>query len=118
MNFAAYLTTLDSSCFFELTTDGQVVYSRFRQNSRVVEGDFGFVGHNFFDEIAGFKNAEEFRRKFVDFIESHEFADNFIFECRYAEKTVSVRVMMLRAFESKDFSIERGVMLDIRNNLH
>jgi hypothetical protein len=118
MNFAAYLTASNSSGLFELKNDGTVLYSRFRQNDRLLSGGDELIGHNFFEDVAGFENARELHRIFNSFVKSNKFTDNFIFECRYADETVRVRVMMVRAFENKFFDSSGIVIMDIRNNFY
>jgi hypothetical protein len=115
MNFASYLTAANTSGLFELKNDGTVLYSRFRQNNQLINATNELVGQNFFEEIAGFENARELRRIFNNFVKSNQFTDNFVFDCRFAEKTVPVRVMMVRAFENSYPTGSDIVILDIRN---
>lgn len=115
MNVASNLTAENSSVFFELNNDGTVLYSRFRQNDQLLNADDDLVGHNFFDEVAGFENAGDLRLLFNSFVQSRKFSDNFDFECRFAEKTVTVRVLMVRGFENKYPNQASFVLLDIRN---
>lgn len=118
MNFASYLTAGNSSGLFELNNDGTVLYSRFRRNNELLNAERDLVGQNFFDEIAVFENARELRRIFNNFVKSNKFTDNFIFDCRFPEETVRVRVMMVRAFENKYPNPSDIVILDIRNGVY
>jgi len=118
MNLASYLTATNTSGLFELKDDGTVLYSRFRKDNQLLNAIPEMVGHNFFDEIAGFENARDFRRIFNNFISSNKFTDNFVFDCRFTDETVRVRVMMVRAFENRYPNPSDIVILDIRNGIY
>lgn len=118
MSLAAYLTSANASGLFELKNDGTIVYSRFRQNNNLISADSELVGHNFFDDVAGFENSRELRRLFNNFVKSSKFTDNFVFDCRFPDKIVRVRVMMVRAFENSFPNPSDIVILDIRNGVY
>ena len=115
MSFASYLTTANSSGLFELKNDGTVLYSRFRQDSRLINTDPEMIGQNFFEEIAGFENVKALRQIFNNFVKSRQFTHNFVFDCRLGEQTVPVRVMMVHAYENNYSGQDDIVILDIRN---
>ena len=94
---------------FELDMAGNVLYSRQAQSAEI-------VGQNFFDQVADFENAPDFRRRFRNFISSHNFKENFSFECRSMQGNFPVRVMMLRATEKSESRSSDIVILDIRKN--
>jgi hypothetical protein len=118
MNLASYLTATNTSGLFELNNDGTVRYSRFRQNNRLINANSELIGHNFFEEIAGFENVHDLRRIFNNFVKSNKFTDNFIFECRFPDEIVRVRIMMVRAFENSYPNPADIVILDIRNGVN
>jgi hypothetical protein len=118
MNLASYLTATNSSGLFELNNEGTVRYSRFRQNNQLINANSEMVGHNFFEDIAGFENARELRGIFNNFVKSNKFTDNFVFDCRFPDETVRVRVMMVRAFENNYPNPEDIVILDIRTGVY
>jgi hypothetical protein len=118
MNLATYLTATNTSGLFELKNDGTVLYSRFRLNNRLINANSEMIGHNFFDEIAGFENAGDLRRIFHNFVKSNKFTDNFVFDCKFPDETVRVRVMMVRAFENNYPQTADIVILDIRNGIY
>jgi len=118
MNLASYMTKTNSSGLFELKNDGTVLYSRFRQNNQLLDGGSELVGQDFFEEIAGFDNAGELRRIFNNFVKSNQFTDNFLFDCRFAERVVPVRVMLVRAFENSYKNHDDIVIMDIRNSAY
>ncbi len=118
MSLASYLTSANSSGLFELNNDGTVLYSRFRQNNQLLNMNAEMVGHNFFEEVAGFENVRELRRIFNNFVKSNKFTDNFIFDCQFPDEIVRVRVMMVRAFENNYPNPADIVILDIRNGVY
>jgi hypothetical protein len=118
MNLASYLRATNSSGLFELNNDGTVLYSRLRQNNQLINGNGEMVGHNFFEDLAGFENVRDLRRIFNNFVKSNKFTDNFIFDCRFPDETVRVRVMMVRAFENSFPNPADIVILDIRNGVY
>jgi hypothetical protein len=101
---------------FELDTAGTVLYSRKSAANLTNENVQSPVGQNFFDQIADFENAPDFRRRFRNFITSHQTKENFHFECRSMQGNVPVRVLMLRATEKNDCQTNDIVILDIRKN--
>ena len=118
MSLATYLTTENASGLFELKMDGTVIYSRFRQNNRLINASSELVGHNFFEDVAGFENSKDLRRIFNNFISSSKFTDNFVFDCRFSDEIVRVRVMLVRAFENTYPNPSDIVILDIRNGVY
>ena len=111
-----YVTTISSPNYvgiFELDTTGTVLYSRQLQPQPTSQH---LVGQDFFEQVADFENAQDFRRRFRNFISSHNFKENFSFECRSLEGNVPVRVLMLRAKEKSQSQSNDIVILDIRKN--
>lgn len=99
---------------FELDTVGTVLYSRQPQTNVHPEKPKYLVGQNFFEQVADFDNAPEFRRRFKNFISSHNFKENFSFECHSMEGNFPVRVLMVRAKEKSESQSNDIVILDIR----
>lgn len=118
MNLAAYLTSANTSGLFELKYDGTIIYSRFRQNDRLINANSELVGCNFFEDVAGFDNSGDLQRLFNNFVKSRRFTDNFVFDCRFSDEVVRVRVMMVRAFENTYPNPSDIVILDIRNGVY
>ena len=96
---------------FELDDDGNVRYSR---SHAAGEGD-PIVGQNFFD-LFDMENSHGLRRHFKRFIESHDAADTFTFDCTFDENIVKAKVTMTRAFQTEDFPPESIVMVDIKES--
>lgn len=118
MSLAAYLTSENASGLFELKMDGTIIYSRFRQNNRLESSNTELIGHNFFEDVAGFENSRDLRRLFNNFVRSSKFTDSFVFDCRFSEEIVRVRVMLVRAFENSYPNPRDIVILDIRNGFY
>ena len=104
---------------FELDADGTIVHSR----SAATAAAFGFgeavgatlVGRNFFDEIAPFKNVEEFRRRFRYFMKGSSATENFVFDCRFDDDAVvPVKVKLAHICEREFAERTRLVIVDIR----
>jgi hypothetical protein len=96
---------------FELDDAGNVRYSRSHTG-----GDLrSMIGQNFF-ELFDTENGHGLRRHFRRFIESHEAANSFTFDCQYNEAVVRAKVVMTRAFQTDDYPPESIVMLDIRRS--
>jgi hypothetical protein len=87
-------------------------------NNQLLNSSPELIGHNFFEDVASFENAAELRRIFNNFIKSNKFTDNFIFDCRFADEIVRVRVMLVRAFENSYPNPADIVILDIRNDVY
>ncbi|MBS1794428.1 MAG: hypothetical protein JSS81_11270 [Acidobacteria bacterium] len=118
MKFGTYLTNAEVEGIFELTNEGKVLYSQFRQHNRMLAAGPELIGHNFFEEVVDFDNVGDFRQLVGRFVESRLTVDSFFFDCRYGEKTVPVRVMLLRAFENRYPNYPDIIILDIRNTVY
>ncbi len=114
MNLIPALTSKDLSALFELDADGIVHYSRLRRNRELFEPEPDAVGHNFFDEIAGLENVDEFRRRFRYFVKGTNSIENFNFDFRFEENAVPVRVMLVRVSENGYDENTRLIIVDIR----
>lgn len=96
---------------FELDDNGNIRYSR----SHLGGDHHSIIGQNFF-EIFDMQRGHDLRRHFRRFIESHEAANSFTFDCPYNEAIIKAKVLMTRAFQTEDFPPESIVMLDIRQS--
>ncbi len=119
MNFSSHLAASDFAGIFELDSAGTVLYTRYLRISEPFNENtenINPVGQNFFEQIADFENVTEFRRRFKNFVGSRQSAENFLFECRFTDESVPVRVMMMRARETNETKTADIVILDIRKN--
>src|ERR1044071_953832 len=85
---------------FELDVDGKVLYYRMDSAGETSAMSPDIVGRNFYNEVAGFENVEEFRRCVSEFTRRATAADSFEFECRYGGSAQPVKVLLARICES------------------
>lgn len=102
---------------FEIERNGKIIYTRYRKNNQLISMKPHFVGLNFFEDIADFKNVGELKRHFDIFFMSNQISNNFIFDCRFDEETVPIRIMMLKAYSDSCLTPSNIVILDIREYL-
>lgn len=94
------LTAQELLGLFELDDTGKVLYYRMDSAGELSGTSPNILGHNFYNEVAGFENVEEFRRCVTDFIGSATAADSFDFDCRYGGSAQRVKVLLARICES------------------
>jgi hypothetical protein len=100
---------------YELANDGTILYSRPRGNDGLHQPKPEVVGQDFFRDIVGCKNREDFRRHFRQFIRGHRPVDAFLFDCLFESQVIRTKVFMTRAYETGDVSGNEIVIMDIRN---
>jgi hypothetical protein len=105
---------------FELDTAGTVMYSRVNpniyDNASSAPPSSDFVGRNFFEEVAPFKNVEEFRRRFRHFACGSDSAEKFTFTCQFEERPAEMKVMLTRISEREFDEDKKLIIVDIRFN--
>jgi photoactive yellow protein len=103
---------------FELDTAGTVMYSRVNPNVNAASftPSSDLVGRNFFDEVAPFKNIEEFRRRFRHFARGSDSAEKFTFTCQFEEHPAEMKVMLTRISEREFDEDKKLIIVDIRFN--
>ena len=103
------------SGLFELDHSGNVLYYR---NDIGDEPNGGaspdIVGRNFYNEVAPFENAEEFRRCVTEFTRSATAADSFDFECRYGSSAHWVKVLLARIFDSVNRNNTKSILVYLK----
>ena len=99
---------------FELDDAGKVLYHRVDAAGEPSGTSPDIVGHNFYNEVAGFENIEEFRRCVTEFIRSATAADSFDFECRYGGSAHRVRVLLARICESVNRNNTKSVLVYLK----
>lgn len=102
---------------FELDPVGTVLYSRIEPDGSDSGGNGAapdVVGHNFFDEIAPFENAEELRRRIATFNNGHGQADNFHFTYHLGNGPLLVKVLLARICERSRGRRTKSILLHIR----
>ena len=101
---------------FELDTAGTVMYSRVNPGVYAASASSDFIGRNFFDEVAPFKNVEEFRRRFRHFAHGSDSAEKFTFTCQFEERPAEMKVMLTRISEREFDEDKKLIIVDIRFN--
>ena len=107
------LTAQELLGLFELDDAGKVLY--YRMDSAGMSPDM--TGHNFYDEVASFKNVEEFRRCVTDFTRGAKVADSFYFDCHYDRSDHPIRVLLARIRESVNRNNTKSVLVHIRRGV-
>lgn len=99
---------------FELDPVGTVLYSRMEPDGDAFGNAPDVAGHNFFETVAPFENAEELRRRIARFTSSDGQADNFHFSCRYGNGPMLVKVLLARIRERFNGTHTKSILLHIR----
>jgi len=98
----------------ELDVAGTVLYSRLEGDDDSDSSAADVVGHNFFSEVASFKNVEEFHQRLDAFDRSTEQAKSFGFNCAYEDGTVPVRVLLARIRERTSGTPTKSLLVHIK----
>ena len=99
---------------FELDDTGRVLYYRKDSAGEPSGTSPDILGHNFYNEVAGFENVEEFRRCVTEFTCSATAADTFEFECRYRSTAHRVKVLLARICESVNRNNTKSVLVYLK----
>jgi hypothetical protein len=99
---------------FELDPAGTVLYSRMEPDGKGDGHMPDVAGHNFFETVAPFENAEELRRRIASFTRGDIQADNFHFSCRYENGPLLVKVLLARIRESSNGKHTKSILVHIR----
>src|SRR5690349_9759471 len=105
------MTTEELLGLFELDEAGKVLYHRTDAAGEPSGMSSDIVGRNFYSEVAGFENVEEFRRCVTEFTRSATAADSFEFECRYGSSAQRVKVLLARISESVNRSNTKSILV-------
>src|ERR1044072_4058166 len=103
---------------FELDDAGKVLYYRLDSAGEASGMSPDIVGRNFYNEVAGFENVEEFRRCVTEFTRSATAADSFEFECRYGDFVQRIKVLLARIRESVNRSNTKSVLVYLKRKEH
>jgi len=101
---------------FELDRAGKVLYYRMDSDGEPNATSLDMAGYNFYDEIASFKNVEEFRRYVTEFTHGAKAADSFDFDCQYEDSDHPIRVLLARICERVNRNNTKSVLVHIRQN--
>lgn len=105
---------LSDICLFELSDEGTVLYCR-TSMSRKSNGDLSqTVGHNFFDEVPPFENAQELRPLLNRFVKNDGSIEKFTFSCQSKNRVVPAKIMLVRLSEPAGGEHGKTTIVDIR----
>lgn len=99
----------------ELDASGTVLYSKLDAaggNSDYCAADV--AGHNFYSEVAPFKNIEELHQRLDSFSRSSEQATSFAFNCNYSDGAVPVRILLARINERTNGDHKKSLLVHIK----
>jgi hypothetical protein len=99
---------------FELDPFGTIIYSRIEADGDDKEVAPNVAGHNFFNEVAPFGNADELRRRISDFTNGDGQAENFHFTCQCDNGLLPVKVLLARIRERSDGKRTKSILVHIR----
>jgi hypothetical protein len=99
---------------FELDSAGTVLYSRVEPDGDADAAAPSAAGHDFFNEVASFSNAEELRHRIAAFTSSEAQADNFHFTCLGDGGPLLVKVLLARVRERSNGRHAKSVLMHIR----
>ena len=99
---------------FELDEAGKVLYYRMDSAGEPSGMSPDIIGRNFYSEVAGFENVEEFRRCVAEFTRSDTAADSFEFECRYGDFAQRTKVLLARIRESANRNNTKSVLVYLK----
>ncbi len=98
----------------ELDAAGTVLYSKIEGGGDESGAMPDVAGKNFYIEVAGFTNVEDFRRHLDIFAKSHSSADRFDFTCDYEGDSVPVRVLLARIRERANNQLTKSILVYIK----
>lgn len=114
MNNTLVLTIPYFLGFYELDTDGTVLYSRIKRDGQFEKATSLLVGRNFFDDVLTCQNSEIFRRRFRRFVSGGITHENFIFDYVLSESIIPLKVMLMRITENTGSKCQSLIIVDIR----
>jgi hypothetical protein len=99
---------------FELDPAGTVLYARIEPDGPAQGAVPDVAGHNFYNEVAPFANAEELRRRISAFADGQGQADNFHFTCQCADGPRLVKVLLARIRERTNGKQTKSILVHLR----
>jgi hypothetical protein len=99
---------------YEIDPAGTVLYCRAEPEVNIKGEEARLAGCNFFDEVAAFDNASEFRHRIASFTRSFNAADNFNFTCQFDDGALPVRVLLARIHERSNGDHKKSILVHIR----
>lgn len=98
----------------ELDAAGTVLYSKLDTDGNSDYRTADVAGHNFYSEVAPFTNVEELHQHLDLFHRSSEQAKSFVFNCKYDDGAVPVRVLLARVNERTNGDDTKSLLVHIK----
>jgi hypothetical protein len=114
INVSDNLTSQSLFGLFELDSTGKVLYSKVESDGIFDNRKTALAGLNFYEEVATFKNINEFRRQLDRFTNGGDPVENFNFTCRYDDGSEQVKVRLVRVSEREYDGRAKLTIVDIR----
>lgn len=114
MNDASLLVFPDIFGFYELDSEGTVLYSRIKREGKFEKADSLLIGRNFFDDVLMSKNVNALRRRFKNFMDRGDTSDNFVFEYDGYDAVVPLKILIVNVAEKSGAERENLIFVEIR----
>jgi hypothetical protein len=101
---------------FELEDDGTVLHSSPYPAEAADPSMRSIVGLNFFEEVSGFEDISEMRRRFRSFLRGGKAFESICMNCFAEGELMQSKVVMTRAYKTGCESPAEVVMLEIRQD--
>lgn len=101
---------------FELEDDGTALHSSPHPAEAADASMKSIVGLNFFEEVSGFEDISERRRRFRSFLRGGQAFESICMNCFAEGELMQSKVVTTRAYKTGGESPEEVVMLEIRQN--
>jgi hypothetical protein len=100
--------------FYELDTDGNIQYSRIKNNGKFENADPEKVGQNFFDDFFVCQNSEVLRRRFKRFVIEGYSTENFDFSIVQDDRVLPLKIMLVRSSETNGAEHKGLIFVEVR----
>lgn len=100
--------------FYELDTNGVIMYSRIKNGGKFEQADPDLVGQNFFDDFFVCQNSEVLRRRFKRFVIEGYSTENFTFGLVQQDEILPLKIMLVRAAETGGAEHKGLIFVEIR----
>ncbi len=98
----------------ELGAYGTVLYSRREGDGVHQYPATNITGRNFYNEVASFRNVEEFHECLDSFTRSSQPAHSIFFICQYEDGPMRVKVLLARIRERSAVEVTKSILVHIR----
>lgn len=98
----------------ELDASGTVLHCTLKANGALDGSAANVAGHNFYSEVASFRNIDEFHQCLDAFNQGSEQAKSFVFNCDYEDGSEPIRVLLARIRERINGDHIKSLLIHIR----